>query len=416
MESCPVPILGGPSSPGDDNASVLERFYSEHLYPLRPCLIAAEAAGSLRWPCRKAWVSSTKSGGGSSWAGLRRFGDVDVQVAVCAEKRFDDQARESMRMHAFLDWMDASPEERPGDRLLYLKDWHFCRDVDDPREVYAVPEAFGEDWLNDHFASLQKDGGAVDDYRFCYHGPAGSWTPVHADVLRSHSWSVNVSGAKEWTLFPPEQAHLLRDRWGRDVVYDWREVERFRTGSFPEDERSHLEALFGPNGVYPEAIRASPLVVRQGEGDAMFVPAGWFHMVVNAEDTLSINHNWINAASCHLTWRLLKDSLASAGRELDDCREMNTQPEWDALCQDLVRENVGMGLDGFGAFLCGVAMRELAATRAPGPAWRSRNRDTLIAHLEALADFSRDRPGLGVDLDSLAASLCALGAWDLSCS
>lgn len=42
-----------------------------------------------------------------------------------------------------------------------------------------------------------------------------SWTPLHADVLRSFSWSVNVAGAKRWLLLPPRHTHLLYDRFGR---------------------------------------------------------------------------------------------------------------------------------------------------------------------------------------------------------
>ena len=34
------------------------------------------------------------------------------------------------------------------------------------------------------------------DYRFVYLGPKDSWTPMHADVLRSYSWSANISGHK----------------------------------------------------------------------------------------------------------------------------------------------------------------------------------------------------------------------------
>lgn len=36
----------------------------------------------------------------------------------------------------------------------------------------------------------------ASDYRFVYVGPAGSWTPLHSDVLRSYSWSANVGGRK----------------------------------------------------------------------------------------------------------------------------------------------------------------------------------------------------------------------------
>lgn len=42
---------------------------------------------------------------------------------------------------------------------------------------------------------------------------AGSWTPLHADVFRSYSWSANVCGKKKWIFLPPSQCHLVFDRY-----------------------------------------------------------------------------------------------------------------------------------------------------------------------------------------------------------
>ncbi len=85
---------------------------------------------------------------------------------------------------------------------------------------YDVPAYLSSDWLNAHFDMLAQqqeeqqrrrvrgpesagdggpgEGGGVrcSDYRFVYLGPAGSWTPLHSDVLRSNSWSGNVAGTK----------------------------------------------------------------------------------------------------------------------------------------------------------------------------------------------------------------------------
>ena len=112
-------------------------------------------------------------------------------------------------------------------RLLYLKDWHYVAERPD-RPAYVLPQYFCEDWLNAHCdaraAVCGASGGCSDggggggdgarastaDYRFVYCGPRGSWTPLHADVLRSFSWSANVAGAKRWLLLAPEHAHLLR--------------------------------------------------------------------------------------------------------------------------------------------------------------------------------------------------------------
>jgi hypothetical protein len=49
----------------------------------------------------------------------------------------------------------------------------------------------------------------------------GTWTPLHADVLRSFSWSTNVAGRKRWRLLSPRHTHLLYDRFGRDMAPDF---------------------------------------------------------------------------------------------------------------------------------------------------------------------------------------------------
>jgi hypothetical protein len=43
---------------------------------------------------------------------------------------------------------------------------------------------------------LAADEANVADYQFVYLGLAGSRTHVHADVLRSYSWSINIAGKK----------------------------------------------------------------------------------------------------------------------------------------------------------------------------------------------------------------------------
>mgnify|MGYP001807671467 CR=1 FL=1 len=52
----------------------------------------------------------------------------------------------------------------------------------------------------------------------------------------------------------------------------------------------------------------------------MFVPSGWHHCVENTADTLSFNHNWLNAHNAHWTWALLRRGHADAAAALEDCR------------------------------------------------------------------------------------------------
>lgn len=68
--------------------------------------------------------------------------------------------------------------------------------------VYQTPTALCSDWMNE-FWDVWEGKGQTDDYRFVYMGPTGSWTPFHADVLHSYSWSANICGRKKWIFFPP---------------------------------------------------------------------------------------------------------------------------------------------------------------------------------------------------------------------
>lgn len=53
----------------------------------------------------------------------------------------------------------------------------------------------------------------------------GSWTPLHADVFRSYSWSANVCGKKHWLFLSPSQSHLVFDRHECYILH-WKQLER----------------------------------------------------------------------------------------------------------------------------------------------------------------------------------------------
>ena len=58
----------------------------------------------------------------------------------------------------------------------------------------------------------------------------------------------------------------------------------------------------------------------QGSGDVIFVPSGWHHTVENLEDTLSINHNWLNGHNIEKVWQLLQREGAEAAAAIEDIR------------------------------------------------------------------------------------------------
>ncbi|KAL3910355.1 MAG: hypothetical protein SGILL_007723 [Bacillariaceae sp.] len=191
----------------------------------------------------------------------------------------------------------------------YLKDWHLqqileeernqtSNPVDNPPCLYSCPSIFQHDLLNSFLRKFTKG-----DYRFCYWGPAKSSTLRHSDVLHSFSWSYNVQGTKEWTFFSP----------------------------FDDGDDTSFQVI-------------------QRTGQAMFVPATWQHQVVNLEETISINHNWITTANLDLTWECLRTEMAAIRDELSKWQGngSNSNMEQDLeACENMLRGCVGLDVSSF---------------------------------------------------------------------
>jgi len=223
-------------------------FFQEHLWKNLPLVIGATQTS--HWRARREWVTAE---GTPNLPVLRNlFGDCQVQAADCSTRNFNDQKREIIPFSDFIGYWErhARGEDQ---RILYCKDWHLVKDRPD-YGAYETPEVFTDDWLNSFW-----DMKVVDDYRFCYLGPRGSWTPFHADVYRSYSWSTNICGRKLWTLFSPDQVPLLRDSRG-DFPYDLRHVDHTK---------------------FPHFAKTRPLTLVQNPGESLFVPSCWYHQVEN---------------------------------------------------------------------------------------------------------------------------------------
>ena len=180
----------------------------------------------------------------------------------------DGRAMECRTKHVPLqEWIEYLIHVKDQEELWYLKDWHLLQELlghavaskRSKQNLYHCPEYFQYDLLNNMLVKCTKG-----DYRFCYWGPSNSNTTRHSDVLHSFSWSFTISGTKQWTFY-------------------------------------------GPN---------KTLTCLQGEGETMFVPSTWQHDVINLQETLSINHNWITTAIIDETWNCLQVEITAIKKEL----------------------------------------------------------------------------------------------------
>lgn len=171
-----------------------------------------------------------------------------------------------------------------------------------------------DDWLNEYW---NQEGN--DDYKFSYMGGHTTFTPLHADVYRSYSWSSNICGVKKWTLFPPGQEDLYKDKFG-NMVYDIRKVDG-------ED--------------FPNFEKARRIVLYQSDGETVFVPSGWFHQVENVGAAISLNHNWVNSNNLEYIYLSLKNDCDDCTRAIEDIKDSMSEIEFVQECQQLLLVHSG---------------------------------------------------------------------------
>ena len=81
----------------------------------------------------------------------------------------------------------------------------------------------------------------------------------------------------------------------------------------------------------------------------MFVPATWKHRVVNLEETLSINHNWVTTANLDLVWDCLTTEIRAVGAELQAWNVPGGYG-WEAH-ENMLRGCLGLDVSAF-FFMC----------------------------------------------------------------
>ncbi|XP_031119088.1 2-oxoglutarate and iron-dependent oxygenase JMJD4 isoform X2 [Ipomoea triloba] len=273
------------------------------------------------------------------------FGTSKVQVAECGTREFTDQRRIEMTVAEFINCAQLSESTDGVQSFFYLKDWHFVKEY--PEYVaYKTPLHFCDDWLNLYLDKYRmhndpdtyNEGNEIScsDYRFVYIGSKGTWTPLHADVFRSYSWSANVCGRKKWYFLPPSQHHLVYDRNMKNSVYNiFADVNEVK---------------------FPGFKKAIWWECTQEQNELIFVPSGWYHQVENLEDTISINHNWFNAYNLSCVWDLLLRDYLEAQECIEDLKGCD---DFEELCQRNLAANTGLNIYDFFVFMVRFALSNM---------------------------------------------------------
>lgn len=110
------------------------------------------------------------------------------------------------------------------------------------------------------------DARRIEGYVYFWYGPGGTVTPLHHDT--SNIMFCQVRGKKRVTLIDPVWTELVRDCVS---FYSFIDVER------PDPKR------------FPYFAKVPKLTVTVGPGDALLIPAGWWHFVRGLSTSVSIS-------------------------------------------------------------------------------------------------------------------------------
>ncbi|KAI1722597.1 jmjC domain, hydroxylase domain-containing protein [Ditylenchus destructor] len=281
-----------------DSPAINITFFLDYALSNEACLLSKEFTSS--WQAVQKWTN--EDGSPNLDHLLLHFGDANVPVLLD-----DDQCSyETMKFHEFVEKHLGVGHRKD---VAYLKDWHFQSEFPDVN-AYVLPAFLSFDWINNETWTTDKNNPTQGDYRFVYFGCKGSWTRFHSDVMGSFSWSANICGRKQWYLLRPgNESHFAQGK-----------------GNFIDDIRTMKDK-------WPEA---GVIEFIQEPGEITFIPSGWYHQVHNLEDSISINHNVINACNIDILLKLVQSRMTDVQAELLDVRDILSSQEFLDQCQALL--------------------------------------------------------------------------------
>lgn len=167
--------------------------------------------------------------------------------------------------------------------------------------------------------------GRRPDHTWLIAGPKRSGSVFHIDPNCTHAWNAAISGRKRWIFYPPGVTPP-----GVYPSYDGDEV------TLP---LSIGEWLFGFWNAHVERKRTAlplerPLECTAMPGDILFVPHGWWHMVINLDEGLNVavTHNYVSERNLANVLRFLQGKR----HQVSGCRDRAESVKPDQLYEAFV--------------------------------------------------------------------------------